>query len=112
MPGFGDGPFGEGAFGEFQWARSVMVGLLPTTHLESDLELADGVLVATMETVIPSMDGLRRKIRQFDDLRNPLTVQAEGTVVIPLVILKVSPNDDGTVDVFLGEEDSSIVRDL
>ena len=101
MPGFGSGAFGSGPFGQFQWARSIMVGLLPGTYRDVDSEIANGALVAMQEAVMPSMDGLRRKIRRFDELRDPLKVQSEATVVVPLALLKVSTNDDGTAKVFL-----------
>ena len=103
MPGFGSGPFGSGPFGAHQWGRAVMVDLLPGVYRDSDTGVADDVLVGTMETVIPSLDALRQKIRKFDELRNPLKVQSEATVVVPLAILKVTSNDDGTADVYLGE---------
>ena len=80
-----------------------MVGLLPGVYQEADQGLAEGVLVGTMETVIPSLDGLRQKIRRFDELRNPLEVQSEATVVVPLAILRVVSNDNGTADVYLSE---------
>ena len=56
-----------------------------------------------METVIPSLDGLRQKIRRFDELRNPLEVQSEATVIVPLVILRVTSNDNGTANIYLSE---------
>jgi hypothetical protein len=80
-----------------------MVDLLPGVYRDSDAGVAGDVLVGTMETVIPSLDGLRQKIRRFDELRNPLEVQSEATVIVPLAILKVSSNDDGTSDVYLSE---------
>jgi hypothetical protein len=80
-----------------------MVGLIPGVYRDSDQEIGGDVLVGTMETVIPSMDGLRQKIRRFDELRDPLKVQSEATVIVPLAILKVSSNEDGTADVYLSE---------
>jgi len=80
-----------------------MVDLLPATYRDTDDAAGGGVLVGTMEAVIPSMDGIRRKIRRFDELRDPLKVQSEATVVVPLVVLKVESNGDGTAKVFLSE---------
>ena len=83
MPGFGSGPFGQGAFGEFDWSRRVLFQSMPELYRLSDLE-QDGVLEAYSDAIGISYDLLRRKIREFGDLRDPLLVRTQYDEVLPI----------------------------
>lgn len=76
MPGFGHGPFGHMAFGEWWWSRYVLYDLIPAVYRDRDTE---GFLDKFAESLRPSFDGLRRKIRDFGDIRDPLLVRAAAS---------------------------------
>lgn len=76
MPGFGHGPFGHMAFGEWWWSRYVLYDLIPSVYRDRD---AEGFLEKFSESLRPSFDQLRRKIRDFGELRDPLLVRAAAT---------------------------------
>jgi hypothetical protein len=69
VPGFGSGPFGNFAFGEWWWSRYVLYDLIPSIYREQD---TDGFLEKYAESLRPSFDQLRRKIRDFGEMRDPL----------------------------------------
>ena len=72
MPGFGYTPFGDTAFGEWWWSRYVFYDLIPALYREAD---ADGFLEKFAESLRPSFDQLRRKARDFGEMRDPLLVR-------------------------------------
>lgn len=76
MPGFGHGPFGHMAFGEWWWSRYVLYDLIPSLYKERD---ADRFLEKFSESLRPSFDQLRRKIRDFGEMRDPLLVRAAAS---------------------------------
>ena len=103
MPGFGEGPFGSGSFGEWPWSLVTIIDGIPNVYREQDEEIGQGVLRALLEGVTYSMDGLRRKIRDYDDLRDPLLVPIEQSFSILEAILKTENLGDGTSRVFMSE---------
>ena len=103
MPGFGEGPFGSGSFGEWPWSLVTIVDGIPNVYQEQDEEIGQGVLRALLEGVTYSMDGLRRKIRDYDDLRDPLLAPIEQSFSILETILKTENLGDGTSRVFMSE---------
>lgn len=76
MPGFGHGPLGGESFGEWKWSRQVLFDLLPQLYHEADQQ-SGGTLEAFQEALRPSFDNLRRKIRTYLDLRDPLKVRTQ-----------------------------------
>jgi hypothetical protein len=72
MPGFGSGPFGGGAFGEFNWSKNVLFRLAPEIHRTNDV---DGLFELYAEAQGVSFDTLRRKIRAYEDLRSPREIR-------------------------------------
>jgi hypothetical protein len=76
LPGFGHGPFGHMAFGEWWWSRYVLYDLIPSLYKERD---DSGFLEKFSESLRPSFDTLRRKMRDFGELRDPLLVRAAAT---------------------------------
>jgi hypothetical protein len=76
LPGFGHGPFGHMAFGEWWWSRYVLYDLIPSIYRDRD---ADGFLEKFSESLRPSYDQLRRKMRDFGEMRDPLLVRAAAS---------------------------------
>ena len=74
MPGFGSGPFGAAAFGQFNWSRRVLFLMAPEIYRTADLENSDFFQrYAAAQGV--SFDNLRSKIASFADLRDPQAVR-------------------------------------
>jgi hypothetical protein len=73
MPGFGSGPFGGGAFGEFSWARQVLFETAPEVYRTADVDQLFELYARAQGEVF---DDLRRKIRDFGDLRDPRLVRS------------------------------------
>ena len=107
MPGFGSGPFGHEAFGEWKWSREVLYETLPQIYRLED-ELRDYVLEKYFEGYRASYDNIRRKIANFRDLRDPLRVRTQYDEVQILRLGKVIPSRglieqtglDGLIDAF------------
>jgi len=78
MPGFGHDPFGHDPFGEAPWSRITLWKLIPELHRSED---STGLLLAFIEGLFPSFDTLRREIRDFEDLRDPLKVRTQYDTV-------------------------------
>lgn len=113
MPGFGSGPFGGEPFGEYHWSRAVLYDLLPQVYKDQDA--STGLYLSRyVEAERASWDHLRRKIRAFGDLRDPLTCRTEydevvsgtlGAVVIQTAVSVtvelrvVNPGDYGIQDI-------------
>lgn len=76
MPGFGSGPFGGEPFGEYHWSRAVLYDLLPQVYKDQDASTGS-YLSRYVEAERASWDHLRRKIRSYADLRDPLTCRTE-----------------------------------
>ena len=72
MPGFGYTPFGGSPFGEWWWSRYVFYDLLPAIYRDGD---TSGFLEKFAESLRPSFDQLRRKARDFGEIRDPLLVR-------------------------------------
>jgi len=72
--GFGYGPFGQSHCGEWWWSRHALYDLIPEIYRARD---DDGLLLAYAESLRPSFDGLRHKIRDMLDLRNPARVRTQ-----------------------------------
>ena len=103
MPGFGSGPFGSGGFGEWPWSLFTIVEGVPAIYKDQDELSGDGTLRALLEGLVPSLDSLRRKIRDYDDLRDPLVAPIEQSFLVAQTILKTEDLGDGTSRVFLSE---------
>lgn len=84
MPGFGHGPWGHTAFGEWWWSHYVFYDLIPNVYRDADT----GFLEKFSESLRPSFDQLRRKIRDFGDLRDPLRARAAVTETQTLLLGK------------------------
>lgn len=74
MPGFGSGPFGDEPFGEFDWARRVLYYYAPVIYRNQDVDRLFELYARGQSA--PFTD-LRRKIRDFFDLRDPRAVRTE-----------------------------------
>lgn len=103
MPGFGEGPFGSGSFGEWPWSLFTVIGGIPAVYREQDDLAGAGTLRALLEGLVPSMDGLRQKIRDYDDLRDPLRAPIDTDFSVSLIIIRADDQGDGTSIVFLSE---------
>jgi hypothetical protein len=103
MPGFGDGPFGRGYFGEWQWSLAAIVEGIPAVYQEQDELSGAGTLRALLEGLVPSLDGLRQKVRDYDDLRDPLKAPTDKDFNETVLIIRTDNLDDGTSRVFLSE---------
>lgn len=103
MPGFGSGPFGTGGFGEWPWSLFMIVQGIPSVYKDQDQLAGDGTLQALLEGLAPSMDAVRRKVRDYDILRDPLEAPIEQSFLVAQTILRTEAQDDGTSLVFLSE---------
>lgn len=74
MPGFGSGPFGSGAFGQYNWSRRVLFLSAPEIHRTVDLDNGEYFRLYT-EAQGASFENLRLKIANFADLRDPRRVR-------------------------------------
>jgi hypothetical protein len=74
MPGFGSGPFGNGSFGEAAWAKSVLFDLAPEDSRNADVDRLFELYASAQGE---AFDGLRHKIRDFGELRDPYAVRAD-----------------------------------
>jgi len=72
LPGFGHTPFGNTPFGEWWWSRYVLYELIPSIYRDQD---SSGFLEKFSESLRPSFDQLRRKARDFGEMRDPLLVR-------------------------------------
>jgi len=78
MPGFGSGPFGQFPFGEWAWSDTMLYRYVPELYRQADAsDVGDGMLQAFLDSIRPSFDVLRRYIRDFGDLRDPLKVVSQ-----------------------------------
>lgn len=64
------------AFGEWWWSRYVLYDLIPAIYRDRDEQ---GFLEKFSESLRPSFDQLRRKIRDFGEMRDPLLARAATT---------------------------------
>ena len=76
MPGFGSYYFGSGPFGEWPWAKNVLYFLLPELDREFDQD-NEYLLEKLMAGYAPQYDRVRRQIRNFTDLVDPLKVRSQ-----------------------------------
>lgn len=108
MPGlgFGSGPFGTEPFGEAAWSRRVLFESLPQEYRLRDAT-EGGSLEAFLEALRGPLEDLRRRIRDFGDLRDPLLARTQfdeavrvrlGARVVP-VLAAEQRGVDGVVDV-------------
>lgn len=78
MPGFGQSPFGQFPFGEWAWSDTMLFQYVPELYRQADAgDIGDGALRAFLDSVRPSFDVLRRYIRAYGDLRDPLKVASQ-----------------------------------
>jgi hypothetical protein len=103
LPGFGSGPFGTGGFGEWPWSLEAIVEGIPSVYKDQDAGPGQGSLRALLEGLVPSLDGIRRKVRDYDDLRDPLLTPIEQSFLIGETILRSEDLGDGTSRVFMSE---------
>ena len=103
IPGFGSGPFGTGGFGEWPWSLVAIVEGIPSVYQDQDEQAGQGSLKALLEGLVPSLDDLRRKVRDYDDLRDPLVAPIEQSFLVAETILKTEDLGDGTSRVFMSE---------
>jgi hypothetical protein len=102
MPGFGRGPFGRGGFGQWPWALETIVDGPPAVYQQTDEE--NGFPLRNLLTVVgQSLDESRRKIRDYDQLRDPFLAPTDQTFSETVQILQVDNLGDGTSTVFLGQ---------
>lgn len=103
MPGFGQGPFGSGSFGEWPWSLFTLVQGVPSVYREQDDLSGAGTLRALLEGLVPSLDGLRQKIRDYDQLRDPLLAPIDTDFDVTVIVIRTDDQGDGTSIVFLSE---------
>lgn len=103
MPGFGEGPFGDGAFGEWPWSLATIVEGIPGVYKEQDALGGAGTLQALLEGLVPSLDDLRQKIRDYDILRDPLKAPIDTSFDETVLIIRTDDQGDGTSIVFLSQ---------
>jgi hypothetical protein len=99
MSGFGSGNAGLGAFGEDNWSRRVLFDLFPDIYKSLDKD-HDGALEALSVALAGPFNILRRKIRDFLDIRDPRTARTEFNgrtrlVLGPLVAEEGEPEQGG-----------------
>lgn len=91
MPGFGLGPFGSNAFGEWGWASRTLYGTLPQLYRTAD---TTGQLRSWTEGVGDLLDVERHRVQTFGSLRDPLEARSQydetSELVLDRVIQKVS----------------------
>jgi len=80
VPGFGAGPFGHQPFGEWKWSRRVFFEYIPELYKQLDADNG-GLLELFAESLRPSFDNLRHKIRDMIEMRDPLLVRTQYDVV-------------------------------
>jgi hypothetical protein len=73
--GFGQGEFGRHSFGEWKWSKRTLYEFLPEFHKLEDIGTG-GQLEAFMAALQGPFDDLRRKIRDFGNLRDPDLVRS------------------------------------
>jgi len=71
---FGHDRWGRDPFGEAAWSRRTLWLLIPELQRDAD---TTGLLQAFIEGLFPSFDHLRRSVRNFTDLRDPLKVRTQ-----------------------------------
>lgn len=76
MPGFGAGAFGQDRYGEYRWSRRVLFEYIPEIYRRED-ELQGGLLETFAESLRPSFDALRHRIRNLDTLRDAFQVRTQ-----------------------------------
>lgn len=76
MPGFGNSSFGFGSFGEWKWSRRVLFETIPEIYKQLDLENGS-LLESFTKGLQPSFDTLRRRIRDFIEIRDPYLVRTQ-----------------------------------
>ena len=74
MPGFGYGPFGDEPFGDWEWARNVLFGLIPALYRDAD---SDQLLEKYSAGISGSYTDLLRAAAEFGDLRDPALVRSQ-----------------------------------
>jgi hypothetical protein len=101
VPGFGKGPFGSGGFGQWPWALKAIAGAVPDIYKDLDQSVGNNRLGELLQVVGQSMDESRRKIRDFDDLRDVFLAPTDQTFSETIQILQVDNLGDGTSRVFI-----------
>jgi hypothetical protein len=76
VPGFGAGAFGQDRYGEYRWSRRVFYEYIPEIYRREDA-LQGGLLEVFAESLRPSFDELRHRIRNLDSLRDPFLVRTQ-----------------------------------
>ncbi len=77
MPGFGDGPFGYGPFGRFDWAKQVLFRDLPERPDRAIDAETGRPLERFADALAPSFNYLLLKAENFGDLRDSDTVRTQ-----------------------------------
>lgn len=103
MPGFGEGPFGSGAFGEWPWSLATIVEGIPDIYQEQDALGGAGTLAALLEGLVPSLDDLRQKVRDYDVLRDPLKAPIDTSFDETVLVIRTDNQGDGTSIVFISQ---------
>jgi hypothetical protein len=76
VPGFGYGPFGSENFGEWKWSKQALYDFIPEVYRIEDVQ-NNKFLEKFSDSIRPSFDDLRVKMRDFLDLRDPFKVRTQ-----------------------------------
>ncbi len=87
MPGFGDGAFGYGPFGRYDWAKQVLFRDLPERPDRVEDALIGRPLERFADAIAPSFNFLLLKADNFGDLRDPDTVRTQFNERLDVTIL-------------------------
>jgi hypothetical protein len=80
-----------------------VIGGIPSVYREQDDLAGAGTLRALLEGLVPSLDGLRQRIRDYDQLRDPLLAPIDTDFDVNVIVIRTDDQGDGTSIVFLSE---------
>jgi hypothetical protein len=101
--GFGSGPFGSYYFGEWPWSISTILEGVPEVYRNQDELAGSGSLRTLLEGLTPSLDDIRHKIRDYDDLRDPLLAPTDRDFDENVIVIRSDNQGDGTSIVFISQ---------
>jgi len=71
VPGFGSGPFGKEPFGEWEWSKAVLFGLIPGVYQDKDA-VNGGLLESFIDGLRDEFDKIKTQIENYGNIRDPL----------------------------------------